>query len=446
MIRWARWIGVITLGVATWGACRQDDIRAARWSRFQCPEGSVEIAIVTQGKGGQDSILAVFDDIPLSHPVATIPEYHDCQRFIQGDRYVSLFAIFAAFRLDTIDTLAHTVSAPMATVYTPDGTYSPLGIQTGFNCLFLARSSSGTWTAKMIPWGIDRNNCADGHITPSPGVGMDLAVRADSVDTKFSANDFPPVARWDRDSLDRQYTIGIRCGRAWCTVGQPGFAPSVGYSGPPLTFERIGAATPSTLQQRRVQAIKGWYDVQRLALPLTGGAIGPTGFRGYLIPHPLLDSLAWLKWTASATASLDSFHGLGWIHVGYAVMEGDYPKWGYSKGRNKIYMCYGTLGDKCTLPNPLPTQEQPSILSLDSCPADPTNAGRRWWAKTVSESGHTTYVCIKRMSHRDALMTWVSAAQTPSLSFSIPATARWRFMPVDESSWFGCPTGCCTKQ
>lgn len=442
----SRWLFLfIVAGMTVWMACPPDDVRVvAPRARFQCPDSSISITVIGKDKNGQDSVIAQFDDIPLSHPIAQIPEFHDCQRFIDSSHFTSVFAIFAAFRLDTVTSPPGPVgSKPMATIYTPDGSYGPLGIETGFNCLFLERHGSN-WTAKMIPWGIDRSNCADGHITPGPGVGTDLAVRQQNVSTEFTARDFPPVARWDRDSLDRDYTIGIRCGSAWCEVGAPGFAPSIGYQGPPLTFDAIGGRTPSPVAQHRVVQIKGWYDVQRLALGGSAAPQTPTAFRGFLIPHPFLDSLAWLKWQSSATAALNLYRDLGWIHIGYAVMEGNYPKWNFQSGRNKIYLCYGKRTEKCIIPgNPSP--EAPSSTSLAMCPADPAATDLHWWAKTVSETGNTTYVCIKRMNHRDALMAWAGAPENANVSFSIPGAARWRFLPVDDASWFGCPTGCCTK-
>jgi len=393
---------------------------------------------------GQDSLADTVTDIPLSGPVARIPEYHDCQRFIEGDQYTALFAIFAAFRLDTVDTLSGPVDTmPMATIYTPSGDYPALGIKPGFNCLFLSRNTSHVWTAKVIPWGIDKNNCADGHIVPGPGVGTDLSVRQQAVSGTFSARDYPPAARWDRDGHDSVYTIGIRCGRAWCEVGRRGFTPSVGYNGPALSFDPIGGVMPSAQAQARVQRIKGWYDVQRLADPSTG-SLHPTKFRGFLIPHPLLDSVAWLNWKTDPTAALESYFRQGWLHVGYAYMEGNYSKWNFRQGINKIYMCYGTLGGNCELPQPLPQAEKPSTVTLENCPTDPTTPSRRWWARTTSAGG-TTYVCIERMDHRNDLLAWAQDPHNAGVLISIPATARWRFLPRDESGWWGCPSGCCTK-
>jgi hypothetical protein len=444
----------IALASCIWAACHPTDQRptvpnGTQWvRRFTCPEGRINIPVIVI-KNVADTVQDSLQEIPLSGPVAEIPEYHDCQRFIDANnRYGSLFAIFASFRLDTVNPLSPVTATPLATIYTPDGDYPQLGIRPGFNCLFLAGSGK-SWTAKMIPWGSNKNNCADGHITPGPGVGTDLAVQQQPVSPEFRPQDFPPVARWDRDAADRDYTIGMRCGAAWCEIGKPGFVRSAGYNGPPLTFDAIGGKTPSATAQRRVQTIKGWFDVQRLAERNDASpTLHPTPFRGFLIPHPALDSLAWLKWKSPGNASLDSYYALGWIHVGYAYMEGDYSKWNFRKGRNKIFMCFGMLGGNCKLPEPIPQAEHPSAYTLLKCPPDPDPAtpARHWWAKTVPESGPQTYVCVQRMDHRKALLAWAGLPENANVSFSIPATARWRFMPADESGWWGCATGCCTKQ
>jgi hypothetical protein len=339
----------------------------------------------------------------------------------------------------------------VATIYTPDGNYPSLGIERGFNCLFLSRNAT-SWSALMVPWGVDKNDCGDGHITPGPTNSTKLDVLQQAVGAGFRPSDFPPVARWDRDKGDSLYIIGIRCGAAWCEIGKTGFQPSPGYSGPALAFDAIGGVTPSAAEQHRVQTIKGWYDVQRLAVVTAAGSIEPTSFRGFLIPHPMLDSLSWLRWNTDASAALSAFAGRGWINVGYAVMEGDYPKWNFKRGVNKIYFCVGvppTTGvsaaaPKCPFP-PGTSPEPPSTTSLTSCPPDPDNTALQWWAKTVSSAG-TTYVCIARMDHKADLAALASDMAAKGYSVRLPATGRWRFLKADESSWYGCPTGCCTKQ
>src|SRR5207249_8795612 len=52
--------------------------------------------------------------IPLAGPISNVPEFHDCQELIKDNRYLSLYAIFASFRLDlladSLDTLKYTTT------------------------------------------------------------------------------------------------------------------------------------------------------------------------------------------------------------------------------------------------------------------------------------------------------------------------------------------------
>jgi hypothetical protein len=400
------------------------------------------IQLVSKKPNGLDSVHQTITDIPLSEPITDIPEYHDCQRFIEFGGYGSVYAVFAAFRLDHI---AGGPMEPLATIYTPNGRYSPLGIEPGFNCLFLS-NTTGTWTAKMVPWGASNKNCADGHITVGPGVGKDLTVRRPTIagGGAFTGDDYPPVARWDWDSAHAQAYLGIRCGAEWCEIGATsGFTPSPGYTGPLLSFDAIAGAPPLPANAAlRVQRIKGWYDVQELGV-WADGSTQPSGVRGVLIPHPALDAINWLNFRLDASASLRIFQKT-WVHVGYAVMQGDYPKWNLKSGTNKISLCYGTSdAESCNVPTGM-ALEYAYATSLSNCPTDPTDNALRWWAKTESSAG-VTYSCVRRMDHRAHLLAWEGIGANSGLVYRIPGAARWYFMPEDESTWYSCPTGCCSR-
>jgi hypothetical protein len=444
-LAWAIVLVVIT-------TCNGEDLSTPATWRFDCPKDSVLIQLVGTTTGGAESIHATITDIPLSEPVTDIPEYHDCQRFVEFGGYGSVYAIFAAFRLDKLS------GGPVATIYTPNGTYTPLGIQAGFNCLFLTKTGA-SWTAKIVPWGVANNDCNDGHITVGPGVGKDLAVTMQNLTSgNFAGDDYPPVARWDWDSVHAQHYLGILCGHAWCEVGEPGFVPSQPYTGPALTFDPIPPPTGSSVAPlvlppsaaARVQRIKGWYDVQFLGV-LTGGSTQPTAIRGTLIPHPALDTINWTHYGPDPDASLNYYKDR-WVHVGYAVMTGDYPKWNLKTGINKTSFCYGTLAS-CAVPTAT-SLEYADAEALTACPEDPTHNNLQWWAKTVSKvdptgaptaSSTTTYSCIRRIDHRLHLLAWEADPAHANLSYRIPGAARWYFMPNDESTWHSCPTGCCSK-
>jgi hypothetical protein len=405
--------------------CDNGASRITAW-RFQCPDESVLIQGVDTS-GGQDTVLDTITSIPLSEPVVNIPEYHDCQRFIDSSGYGSVYAIFAAFLLDTV---SGGQAAPVATIYTPDGTYPTLGIAPGFNCLLLFKAGD-TWNANMVPRGQGKEN-ADCTSRPPNAAATTLQVKAQPIEgATFDAGDYPPVARWDWDSVNGKQYIGIRCGAEWCEVGATDFVQSEGYSGSPLSFDPIPGIVVPARATERVQRIKGWYDAQRLA-----SGTAPGDVRGLLIPHPALDLINWRD------DALDFYKpNPGWVHVAYAIMDGDYNKWNLKMGKNKISFCYGTAAPtSCNVP--AGPRDDGSSMSLTGCKEDPTDATMRWWAKTESRTA-ITYTCVRRMDHLGQINAW--KVNHPGVVVRIAGTARWKFLWNDESTWMSCPTGCCTK-
>ena len=439
------WNGVVGLvvGIALVAvACAKPEPVAEPTWRFDCPDSAIRIRLVRH-----DTALDTISDIPLSHGIANVPEYHDCQRFIDSTgAYGSVYAIFAAYRLKRLDSAGGALTVPVGTIYTPDGTYDPLGIKPGFNCLWLTKNGS-KWTAVMVHKGQGHTAaaCNAQDTSSATPTGQPLEVKAEVAGLHFpllgfGAGDYPPVARWDWDSVHGQQYIGIRCGAAWCQVGAAGFQPSHPYNGPDLVFDRTPAGNLPEHMAKRVQRIRGWYDVQRLAAYGDGSAQHPSAVWGTLIPAPVLDTVNW----RSQHFALD-FYRNRWIHVAFAIMSGDYGKWNLTRGTNKIFLCYGTTeSGSCAITTAART-EGPSTTPLVNCPPDPTNSSLRWWARTVSAKGDTTYGCVLRMDHQ-AQVTAFMSTMAPGTKYSIPGAARWRFLSNDESTWVSCPSGCCTKQ
>ncbi len=411
--------------------------------RAECPHDSLVIKVIdSTGK-----LLRTIDTIPLSEPITKIPEFHDCQRFIQHvDRYDSLYAIFAAFRLEGLpatlkgardsagsDGRAYK-TVPVATIYSYGGQYDPLGIKPGFNCLFLYWNGK-QWGAKLVPWGgVDDPNCADRRFNPytSGKVLQVLTING----PPFVDADYPAIARWDWDPVHHEQYIGIKCGPAWCEVGNSGFKSSGPYAGPTLTFKTISGVFPTPIQMKRVTGVKGWYDEQELEATPTGSPPHPSGIRGMLIPHPALEMLN--RQVTNVKFFLDT-----WVHVADAVLDSNY-KWNLARGVNKIYFCFGAAaenhcGVKASQP-PLP----PGSKSLSACDPDPNKPQMRWWGMIVSPPGDTAYTCVKRTDHSKELDDY--RLHHPGVIVQIPGAARWRFLLDDEGTWMSCPSGCCTKQ
>lgn len=416
-------------------ACKPGPAKNVIVHRPECPAFD-SVVIWARGHGGGEVPIT---HIPGSDPITGIPEFHDCQRFVRGDRYDSLYAIFAAFRLESLpaklrlaDSLAKLQgkahgTVPVATIYSYGGTYPPLGIQPGFNCLFLFRDD-GVWGAKMVSWGPVDPDCAD-RDPESQAAGTTLQVLPST--GAFTDPDYPPVARWDRAKGGTHY-IGIKCGPAWCEVGQPGFVPSMPYTIPQPSFDLVSGLPATLIEMKRVTGVKGWYDAQELASVASGWA-RPSGVHGVLIPHPVLDRLN----------SVAGFKNR-WIHVADAVLlDGDY-KWTLRKGVNKIYLCHGSpASDGCNVD--LAVVPTPPGIPLSSCPPGPDPDGFPWWMMVASAAGTREVRCVKRVDHKAELAQYI-ATHPNQVDIQIPGAARWRWMVDDESGWIRCPTGCCTGQ
>lgn len=432
-----RWITGVVLVLAASVASGRTTTQQTAIPPLDCP-------------GDTESVIQV----GLAGPVANIPEFHDCQRFpdSQGSGYTSRYAIFAAFRLDSLlpDLRNPRDSVPgpggrslpavaVATIYTLDGTYPRLGVQPGFNCLFLYAHpfAPGTqptqWGAKMVPRG-PNSNCLDQHLNPSPpSVGKELQVKPGSP-PGFTDADYPPVARWDWDPKRKEQYIGITCGAAWCEVGDSGFTPSPPYLGPMPNFDPVPGVNITAAMKARVTAIKGWYDEQVLARFVPGKALRRGPAHGFVIPSPALDALSSLPTSVGLQVYKDQ-----WVNVGSAMLSRDYGQWNFARGENRIWFCSGTA-TSCKVPLGQP-KVFPSKKLLASC--DPDDIGNRWWAKIVNHA-RTKYVCVKRADHGKQLQDWMKA--NPKYSVKLPGTARWRWLDKDDANWHGCPGGCCAYQ
>lgn len=387
--------------------------------RPECPD-SVAITVVdTIRRHGAVVIQQrTITQIPVAGPITNVPEFHDCQRFIRGNTYLDLYAIFASYRLAglraRLDSLTdttvypqyqgHLVAVPAAEIYNYGARYAPLGIEPYFNCLYLFRHL-GRWRAKMVPVGKRERDCRDPRVDPDAAPGKELPVQ-ELKPPAFLESDYPPVARWDWDPDSLEQYIGIKCGDAWCEVGDSGFVSSQAHpSSPPV--DNVSGGTLSPAELSRVFGIKGWYDAQQLAVG-TGDAPGPAW--GVIIPHPAL---------GRADHNLSSYFR-PWVHVATAVLTDNYPsKLNFKRGANKIYLCNGTATE-CGVRAPAPT-----------CPAA---ADGQWWAKIRPKWlwfwQKPTYRCVIYRAH-------------PGLGIPIPGTTRWRWWVHDETTWVRCSQGCC---
>jgi hypothetical protein len=410
-------------------ACTKDDLEISRReNRPECPGSDTVVAIPDTISDrvaitGYTSVLAV----PGSRTL--VPEYHDCQAFEASTppQKSPLYAIFAFSGLDTsfanqattgtqpspttigptrtgatstvggtqpippkvIDTAAvSTTTAPVAGVayivaeiLSYGGTYAPLAIRPGFNCLYLFQR--GRWGAVILHVIAERDCLKPYDLSRTDGTVLQAMPSALS---GFSSGDYPPVARWDRDSLGT-FMIGIRCGAAWCTVGQNAARSSPSY----------GPGGAADARGKRVRQVKGWYDEQRLWSIDKGQWAHPTDIVGTLFPDPALDG-----------RPVSDFEVPGGVLVAQVAMSRDDSA--YKKKLNF---------DKATPNEPM------NKIYIRHVGSDLKTG---WSATIVSARGDT----------RGNFNVYYRGHDIP-----ISGMARWRWKWTDETVWVACPNGCC---
>ena len=245
-------------------------------------------------------------------PIANIPEYHDCQRFLvknaNGElKYDSMEAIFVRYKIDTIyrsfgrglDLRNRQGAVPVASEFIANGfqvvgqvlsygDYAPLGITSGSDCLVLqwkTRDNVTTYEAWMVGVGRDGDRCKND--APSLLVRDRNQVKLE-VALVNTVGEVPPVSRWDWDRSDSLQYIGIACPTGWCEIHAPGpFQSSPTYGGPndPIT--------------------KGSYDEQYLATNVSGHITHDGITFGTVYPDPRL--------AQQTMASYRSWQPVAWV-------------------------------------------------------------------------------------------------------------------------------------
>ncbi len=390
-------------------------------NRPECPTHQLNLV------RGRDTAPVTFDQIGRSPTIAKIPEFHDCQRLLNGGDYGPLVAIFAAETLAVADALAGitpTLGLAVATIFNHDSRYDALGIAQYFNCLYLfADPSGGGYVARMIGWA--------NELCPPTSVGIESGVQLRVVVSQHSAYDsVPPVARWDWG--DGQQLIGIKCGDSWCTIGPTGAWAAMPAKSPP---------TAASADVARTFSVKGYHDQQRLAPPTgqdydhakapgPGDWTQPTNILGTIVPVPQVGKI-----------TSDAFDG-EWTKVATAYLEGD-PAGGYAEKYgfvnttgsdvgNQVFLCNGAVKPCAGITNEV--QGSISCSRANETIAAENLAGghsSRWYAKVKPVLGGERFFCVIRREHPEFT------------GATYPNTARWRWLLDDDSIWVPCIFGCC---
>jgi len=359
-------------------------------------------------------------------------------------------AVFASYRLDSLriakDSLSDTAKVFAAVEvlnYSRAFQYSALGIGPYFNCLYIYGTAKQL-RARMRYVGAEEKQCAD-TFPPTQVPGKELAVTVTQAGYFNQSADYPPVARWDWDDEHGIQYIGVRCGDAWCEVGPKAdptssatvFTPSPPYVPAPVSATSGQSGVNVGSAEDRVRAIKGWYDQQYLAIQV-GNVATPTHLRGTVFPDPNLAKLTKpelidKKWrTVSHIALEQQLPGPAMSNDYNASI--DYYKKKFNldpvaagsplAAMNHVLMCSGTItGCKVRWPATESMKRSCGNGALAHAKETP-----RLWLMITSTVSDTMFRCATPYIHGGV---------------DIPATARWRWLAGDETSWRKCPSGCC---
>lgn len=424
-VRAAAAVMVLTASACSRGERDGGGEQAAEQRVPECPGDGFVVTIDT-GQG----MLATYEQVPGVGALTNIPEYHDCQRFVKPDgTYDTRYAIFATLGLDSLgarwmrDSAQQGPSAALparrlaAVIYSWNGTYTPLGIRPSFNCLYMYRDQ-GSWQATMLWLGSQSATCAS-SLTGSLGSNETplLVNEIPQGRPAYDHTDYPPVARWDWDSVRTEHFISIKCDPTWCEIGdRAGIGASSRRFVGTATFppdDPIPGPSVAPKHRWRTAEIKGWYDEQQLAVANAGGGVRPGPLRGAVFPHMALGrhqlpsdfANAALPWMPAAYAQLDA---------AYKTLQGRNR---FDQGLNRISLCYGTMAF-CGVPA--------GIQLPASC-----SATTSWWVRIDSPRSEPRFTC---------------AVYRPHANVVIWPTARWRWQETDETIWIRCTPGCCELQ
>ena len=376
--------------------------------------------------------------LAVSGPQSNVPEFNDCQRMIQVSAdgrmdYGPLMAVFAQYRRDTVsiarDSLSsntNLLAAAEVLAYSNVAGYDTLGVAPMFNCLYVW-GVVGNLKAKMVSVGTAEADCAKIY-QPSNVPGKPLFVHEARL-AGFSEKDRPRVARWDWDDSSKIQYIGLQCGKEWCEVGPArSAAPTTAAFAWSQPYANSAAAT---VHEARVGRVKGWYDEQYLSM-FDAAGLHPTLLRGTLIPDPELETIApednpGLWYATSHVALHRPPAGTLTRELAYYRDKFNFDPVGPHApiGRmNHILICYG-LRAQCGLPA-VPTSSLRSSCAHDVIAGWASAKG--YWSQITSPVRPPMYRCVTYYWHSGV---------------SIPATARWRWLATDETTWRYCPSGCC---
>jgi hypothetical protein len=331
------------------------------------------------------------------------------------------------------------------------GRYPRLGIEEGWNCVYISNSQRPRATIIHLPEG--EKKCPTPITADTAGDNIRELVLTRTQIPGARPADYPPVARWEWDPDNKHQYIGFMCD-GWCEAGPVVPAGNTAFAAAlpaaPLASEEAFLGTnhpePPTVisgdamqrRKKRIALIKGWFDQEQLAPDAPRQGVEPTKTRGAIFPAPNLEDLNMAehfrpdRWVLVATIAMSQ------RDLGYAA------KFNFASdvARNTVPIDTRTLttlelcrGDSCARQ----ITADLCVWPEDKSQPEPPGMANRWWARVISGPRHaadTTYNCVIRRPHDNV-------RNDDNSQVRVPGTARWRWLRDDQTVWVRCDLGCC---
>lgn len=348
--------------------------------------GAAQSASQQENEAVRDSMFML-----VSAPDLNNSQLHDCQRLINdttrpGDVADSLplVGLFVSRARVASASFANGMVVADIINYGP-GRYDPLGIDVGLSCLWIRSpaSESGNWTAAIFEPG--PGGCAGADFQLEQATPLEVHVRRVEEENR-TPRAYPSTGRWMWDQRSGNQFIGIRCGDAWCEIGQ--------------NFASRGPIPDSA-------AVPGWFDEQILSYPDSDGVLVISNVLGRVRPGNQ-NTIAFQRSPATVASNHDTLH--------VATVSFDTLSFGGSSGGKAGWTAYIDkfgLGADAALG---------TDYDINLTAAVPPGGEAEWQAHGPQALLH---VLARRQQHSGS------------------GTVRWAWVTDDEGVWVPCDEGCC---
>jgi hypothetical protein len=396
-----------------------------------------------------DSLLPG-DTLSVPGRITNVPEYHDCQRFLLDQNktlvYGELEAVYVRYNLYRIlqeeerhparavadrwsidsasfpgatrETLIHTI---VVGEVRSEGSYLPLGIVKGYNCIVL-RWISVTQPTSFVGWMVPvtkEETCSPenvGALAGLPRTRLHVTRHA-----PLSVPSTTQLSRWEWDPHRSLQFIGITCPGGWCDLR--------GYAGTPdpNPLDDDGLSIAEGANKKITEGTWDWQYLAKYTSSPFGVKLSRDGAYGMIVPDEALASYTITDYQAHNWLTV-AWVGMNDTSKNYHDMLNFEKAWHVSPHGplNKVEMCFSKDGSDCTGGRP-----------PDACAKD-TNLNGYWYARVTSaEGGLPMYKCVTQT------ITYVTVGTVKVVVDPPPGVVRWRWLAVDETMWISCPSGCC---